>query len=361
MRRFAAALAVMAVIVAAAGACAEPALGVPSSNPVTQPQRAVGITSTPRTIPPPAFKDIVDAIQLAQRSGVRAWVLEYDWDKLEPAPGKYALSDLNGSVGYFADQQHDSVLVTIRTLDTTARKLPADLRTARFDDSQLRRRFHALLDTLRPRLAHIAYLSLGNEVDVYLAAHSDEWPGYTDFIRDAITYVHKILPGVKSGVTVTAGGLRGENSAKVATLTAPADISIVTYYPSTGDFQFTQPTAPLSDFPAIVAKSGEKPLVLAEVGFASSQRLGSSEAAQAEFVGYVYRAWASEAARIPFLSFFQMHDLAPEQCRMYSHYYGLPNDENFIAWLCSLGLRNADGSPKTAWNAFVTGAKAINK
>src|SRR5262249_24747108 len=148
------------------------------------------------------------------------------WNKLEPSPGTFALSDLLGSVSYFADQKHDTVLVTIRTLDTTARKLPADLTTARFDDPQLRRRFHALLDTLRPHLAHVAYLSLGNEVDVYLATHPDEWEGYTRFIREAVTYVHTILPGAKTGVTVTAGGMLGANSAKVVALTAPDDVSI---------------------------------------------------------------------------------------------------------------------------------------
>jgi len=312
-------------------------------------------------IPPPAYKDIIDAIRLAQRSGVRAWVLEYDWNKIEPTPGKYALSDLIGSVGYFADRQHDSVLVTVRTLDTTSRKLPADLAAAHFDDPRVERRFHALLDALRPHLAHIAFLSLGNEVDVYLATHADEWKSYTDFIHDAIAYVHKILPGVKTGVTVTAGGLLGGNSAQIADLTAPADVSVVTYYPSTGNFQFIAPTAPLSDFPAILAKSADRPVIMAEVGFASSARLGSSEAAQAEFVGNVYRAWAKAAARMPFLSFFQMHDLVPEQCRTYSQYYGVPGDENFIAWLCSLGLRNADGTPKAAWKAFVAGAKTISR
>ncbi|MBV8171993.1 MAG: hypothetical protein JO219_08690 [Candidatus Eremiobacteraeota bacterium] len=338
------------VVVTAASARAAPTL-----------QRAVGITSTPRTNPPPAYKDILDAIQLAHRSGVRAWVLEYDWNKLEPEPSKFALSDLVGSVEYFGDQQHDSVLVTIRTLDTTERKVPSDLGPAQFNDAQVRLRFHSLLDALRPHLAHIAYLSLGNEVDVYLTAHPDEWQSYTSFIQEAVTYVHAIMPGVKTGVTVTAGGLLGPNSAKVAALYRTADISIVTYYPSTGDFQFTKPTAPLSDFPAIVARSGDRPVVMAEVGFASSPRLGSSEAAQAEFVRNVYVAWAKTAPRMPFLNFFQMHDLVPDQCRMYSQYYGVPGDPNFIAWLCSLGLRNADGTPKAAWSAFVAGAKQISR
>ena len=51
-----------------------------------------------------------------------------------------------------------------------------------FDDPQMLERFKALIDAILARSTHpIRYLSIGNEVDVYLAAHPQEWAAYTTF------------------------------------------------------------------------------------------------------------------------------------------------------------------------------------
>jgi hypothetical protein len=39
-----------------------------------------------------------------------------------------------------------------------------------------------------------------------------------------------------------------------------------------------------------------------------------------------------------------------------AQYYGLPNSAEFKSYLCSIGLRKADGTPKAGWNAFTQAA-----
>jgi hypothetical protein len=51
-----------------------------------------------------------------------------------------------------------------------------------------------------------------------------------------------------------------------------------------------------------------------------------------------------------------MHDFTPAMCDQFAQYYGDPNDASFKAYLCTIGLRQDDGTPKAAWNAFVTAA-----
>jgi hypothetical protein len=73
----------------------------------------------------------------------------------------------------------------------------------------------------------------------------------------------------------------------------------------------------------------------------------------------VYKAWAAAGDRVPFLTFFLLHDIPSQQCDDLTKYYGLPNNESFRAYLCTLGLRKADGKPRLAWSAFVEGASEL--
>ncbi|HVO43711.1 MAG TPA: hypothetical protein VMT34_13860 [Aggregatilineales bacterium] len=45
-------------------------------------------------------------------------------------------------------------------------------------------------------------------------------------------------------------------------------------------------------------------------------------------------------------------------CDQFTGYHGLPNNTNFYKYLCALGFRKSNGTPRLAWNAFVDGAKA---
>ncbi len=57
---------------------------------------------------------------------------------------------------------------------------------------------------------------------------------------------------------------------------------------------------------------------------------------------------------MPFVSLFLLHDLPPQLCADLSLYYGLPNQPTFTSFLCTQGLRRADGTPRPAWDAVRT-------
>ena len=104
--------------------------------------------------------------------------------------------------------------------------------------------------------------------------------------------------------------------------------------------------------------AGSKPLVLQEFGYpADAQYLGSSESEQADFIANGLATWSGIGGnKIPFLNVFLMHDFTPALCDYYGQYYLLPNSAEFKAYLCSIGLRKADGTPKAGWNAFAQAA-----
>ncbi len=328
-----------------------------SAQPAT-PDRSgqiLAVATTPRLIPDPTMNDYLDAFALTHSVGVNGNAFTEKWSTLEPASGINVNAFIDG-LNSFEDFYPDTVLLGIQTINTTAKETPADLQAVAFDDPQMLQRFEALIDALLARLDYpVRYLSIGNEVDVYLGNHPQEWAAYTAFYAGAVAYVHQVAPSIQVGVTVTYGGLR-DHADEVMRLNQSSDVLIVTYYPLGEAFTADDPDAPLTDFPNMIEIADGLPVVLQEVGYPSAALLDSSEAEQAQFIHSVFAAWRNAGDAIPFLDFFLLHDLTEQICSDLESYYGLSHP-NFHAYLCTLGLRQADGTPKLAWEAFAEEAK----
>jgi hypothetical protein len=297
------------------------------------------------------------ATGLAVGAGARAVALTYTWSTLEPSSGAIDVSPIQDAVPYFQSQGLQ-IYLGIQVINTVKREVPPDLETTSFDDPQLISRFHALLDAIRGVLPQdVLYISIGNEVDVYLQNNPSQWPAYQAFYEDAVSYLHQTMPSVKVGVTSTWGGLGGSATSEVLELNTKSDVMILTYYPLEGDSQVLPSNSPLTDFPRMVALAGSKPVVMQEVGYPSGTLNASSEQAEAEFVTSAIQAWRAEGNQMPFFNYFILYDFDQPTCAALDTYYGA-SDPAFTSYLCTLGLRHSDGSPKAAWNAFVTAAAA---
>jgi hypothetical protein len=320
----------------------------------------LAIAALPRMDPPPGTADVIAAVDLAFDTGARGSVSTWRWRDLESSSGQYHLDEIRTSLNYLGRFRGFDLLLGIQVLNTTVKETPADLKSFTFDAQQMKNRFHELVNVLLPDINdHVRYISIGNEVDVYLAAHPKEWNAYKDFYDDAVRYLHTVAPLVKIGVTTTFAGASGASRAEVAHLNESSDVFILTYYPLGPQYSVRAPDAPQTDLPRMVELAKPRPLVLQEVGYPSAPGLGSSEDKQAQFVANVFAAWRPAGATIPFLSFFALHDQSGSTCDELTKYYGQPGNSDFKGYLCTLGLRRADGTPKRAWQAFVNGAAAM--
>lgn len=349
-------------LLAAGLACGQPppapVAEPPTLTPALPAPRVLSISASPRLIPEPTVREWLEATGMAYDAGARGAFAGWRWSSLESAPGQFTLSAPQEDTDFLGRSQDLTLLIGLQLLNTTDREVPTDLAEEPFDSAEMQVRFHRLVDTLAPLLdRHVRYLSIGNEVDVYLGAHPEEWDAYRAFLDDASAYVHSVVPWIQVGTTVTFGGATGVNAERIEALTSASDVLIFTYYPLEADFRVQPPDAPLADFPRMVEMAGGRPVILQEVGYPSAERLGSSERAQAEFVEQAFLAWQAEGERIPFLNYFLLHDLTAEMCNQLQDYYGL-REVGFEAFLCSLGLRQADGTPKEAWQTFFDATRA---
>lgn len=319
--------------------------------------RVLAISAAPAHMPSPSNQDFLDAVNLEKNAGVKGVFNSYTWSSLEPTAGSMNVTkvsnDANGALSAGLTTQY----VGIQMINTTAKETPSDLQSVAWDDPAMKARFHALVDALAPILdGKIQYFSIGNEVDVYLQA-TNNWTPFQSFFEDGAAYVRTKLPGVKVGTTLTFGGASA-NVSKMNALTAQADVMIFTDYPLGAGFAPLGASHGADDLTAMVSMAGSKPVVVQEFGYpADATVLGSSEDEQAAFVSNAFAAWQGiGGAKMPFLNFFLMHDFSQGMCDQFAIYYGDPNDAAFKAYLCSIGLRANDGTPKKGWTAFTTGA-----
>jgi|SRR5882762_1277503 len=318
--------------------------------------RVLGITANARPVPPPTQQDAINAEVLVTNAGARGAVLTFAWNQLETSPGVFNLAALQSSITYSTSKGF-VIYLGFQLINTVARELPTDLQGLAWNDPLMESRFHALLDAIRPMLtSQVRYISVGNEVDVYLGAHPAEWATYQAFYENALAYIHQTMPGIQVGVTSTYTGASIAQQLNVIQLNTMSDVWIFTYYPLGAGFVPNGPQSPIADFATMRTLAGNRPVVLQEVGYPSSNTISSSESAQATFVSNVFQSWQAGSTQMPFLNYFALHDFTPAFCTSLAQYYGDPNDPAFAAYLCSLGLYHDDGTVKPSWQTLVESA-----
>jgi hypothetical protein len=330
-----------------------PALAAPSAS---NQAGTLSILSNPKSEPSTTLQGWYDAAALVQQIGATGLFQSASWSDLEPTRDNYTLGGLTDVLDTTSQQ---SLLVNLRVLNTTLNGTPGYLSSTSFDSPLMMTRFHLLIDRLKPHLnSKVSYLAIGNEVDVWLSLHPEQWSAYKAFFADAVSYVHSVAPHIKVGVTTTYGGYAGGDKDTLLAFNSLADVWIVTYYPLNGRFVPRSPDAPMTELPWLVGQANGKQVVLQEVGYPSAAALGSSEQAQAQFVTNVFAAWRQLASRVPFLNIVLMHDISRSMCDGYAVSYGLSgigglDIDNWTTYFCSLGLRQANGTAKLAWSQLL--------
>jgi len=234
--------------------------------------------------------------------------------------------------------------------------MPADISATAFNDASVKTRYRQLLDKIITTdnliNSSVKYISLGNEVDTYLSTHTSEYAQYKELIEDARTYLKTLKPNILVGVTTTFEGYSSTQKTNVATLNANMDVIILTYYPIDGStFVPRDPTTALTDMQVMIANAGGKQIILQEFGYpSSSTTINSSTTKQSDFIRESFSAWRTIGTdKIPFISFFKYRDWNDSHVNTIT---GQVAGHKFWEFMRSLGLKNNDGTSKTAYTTF---------
>ncbi|MBZ0278916.1 MAG: hypothetical protein K8I60_22410 [Anaerolineae bacterium] len=234
-----------------------------------------------------------------------------------------------------------------------------------FDDPVIIERFNRVLDAVVPLMSKYGgfFISVGNEVNGWLKDRPAEVDGVVAFTAAARDYIHQIEPGMGVGITVGQSVLV-EDPALLERLLAVSDAAAYTYYPMNGDFSVREPSGTAADIAEMIAAVGDLPVLFQEVGYPSGYTDAPGNNSSGEKQRDFFETFFTEIEQYPqvrFASLLQLADWSTGQCDAFVQYYtDLNSVPQVHEYLCSLGIRQHDGTAKPAYDAFLEAVRRIH-
>jgi hypothetical protein len=199
------------------------------------------------------------------------------------------------------------------------------------------------------------YYFVGGEVDIYLDNHRDEIPAFQEVLSQTYREVKKASPQTIVGLVVTYHYARDYDALDIIQTLAPeCDILGYTVHPHLENFSYRDISRGLEYLNEVSEVVPDKPFAIIETCWSSSPLLESSEELQAEFVHDFFSFVDSGGAE--FVIWFSLNDQCDCSEAARTHLEPHPEvmeDEEYVRFfeefMCSPGLKYADGSPKKAW------------
>jgi hypothetical protein len=202
------------------------------------------------------------------------------------------------------------------------------------------------------------YYFIGGEVDIYLNEHRDEIPAFREVQNHAYRSIKASSPETIVGLVVTYHYARDFDALDIIRTLAPdCDILGYTVHPHLENFSYRDVSRGLEYLNEVADVIPDKPFAIIETGWSSSALLESSEELQVEFLHDYFSFIDSGGAE--FVIWFSLNDQCDCSEAVRTHLEPVPHlmdDEQYVNYfeefMCSPGLKYADGSPKKAWHVW---------
>ncbi len=284
--------------------------------------------------------------------------LHLNWDVLEgETAGDYSGLGNFSFLDSFYNDYNVKVALTIAVIDTNALTIPAYISDSTLFADMLND-FKNLIDEIFSVLPNmiandLLILSVGNEIDVYLAEHPDRWSDWKSFYTQAKAYIETKSTGINDnliiGTKVTVGGVFSNSQSDILNVVDGDDDILLTYYPLKGDFTVQEETVVFDDFDQLVTIFSGKQLYFLELGYPTSDACNSKKNKQALFFEKTFKAWDEHISEIPLVIFSWLCDLSQEQVDAFEDQYEI-SDEAFLEYLRTLGFMTYDWQEKVGFD-----------
>jgi hypothetical protein len=218
------------------------------------------------------------------------------------------------------------------------------------------------------RMFHPRYLGLASEINTYMDAHPDDAPNFISLYNEIYKAVKAEAPSTKIFVTFQWEELNN--------LFAPLSEGRQPYHINWDEVEAFEPNLDfwvISSYPFVVFNSGvgiptdyytpllsetSKPLAVAEGGYTSTP-VGPFPGTPEDQVAYLNAIHNQIGVRLTFWVYLLLNDFSLDSYANFMKANGQnSNDVNTLGMFASMGLRNFDGSPKSAmdlWDSFRSG------
>jgi hypothetical protein len=315
----------------------------------------LGIAPTPFGEATPATALAADLATFG--AGARAEVIVLEWDAA-PTSRDEALSKRTA----FYAEHGKRVVLNLAVVDRKVDHRPAALAGASWDSSKTLAAIETSIDALFASSGdEVRFLTLGRDVDVYLAAHPGQRSAFVKFARQACGYARRHGGAPKDlgvGVAFTPSAPKMETAYN--DLLDVEDITVMSYFPGIETYE---PDA-ASGAATVMAQLGDlgasKPIVLQAAGVPTDAAAGGSDVAQQTFFTTLLGAISAQRKSFALVNVVELNDAPAGSCSAWAEAQGDPPGGPLTAYACSLGLLRGGGAPKPAWDAVLSGAAALS-
>lgn len=318
----------------------------------------IGITPSPRSdhTDGPTAGDYLEAELTTFAVGVRGAVVtralrDLDDDALDALD---ALGDLYAARGL-------RVLFNLALVDRAADGRPPPLDALPWDAPEVALAVHQAIDGVLARFGgELAYLTVGRDVDVYLAGRAGERAAFEQVAADACAYAaaHPAAPeGLRVGVGFSFEG--ASSSPSFPALVAAGDAAVLSYLPGLAAGRAAPTSTVAGALDAMAALADGRPVVLQAVGYPSSTTVSGSDEKQRAFFQTLFDALGPRRAAFAFVNVAELHDPTPAACDAHAAAQGEPPGGLFASFACSLGLFDQGAAYRPAWLEVASSSAAF--
>lgn len=302
-----------------------------------------------------------EALEIAREAQIQIAHVYVQWGLVEKTSGEYDWAIPDYILGKFRKNGFEAVVVIPIIFTTKLDVMPQDITFTAFSDPAFTERFVQFTKTFVERYPNtVKYLVIGNEIDIYLHQHPEQASDFGSLVK-AVAEANDAVVGTEFAIHSVVQN----KCERIARKALAGDMVFFTFYPHGENFSFGgNPREVEEYFTAMFDLAGNKKIAVVETSWSSSLMLESSEEKQAEYIQEIFRILKENKSRIEFLMWITLHDSTPEECRKAAEFFVTDVDDEFLVnaegmarfsdFMCHMGLRRSDGTPKPAWYEWLS-------
>jgi hypothetical protein len=309
------------------------------------------------------FGNLRQTIVEARDAGVEATHTYMTWANVETEPGVYDWTFPDVLVDTISLEGLRQSLVIDFIHTSVLGDSPEDVAGLSFSDPVYRDRATAFAVAVAERYGdELDYLELGNEINIYFKDHPDVVQPFLEFLQQARQAIHAVRPDLPVGTVLAFHELIDDERLDLIDTFKFGDFLAYTYYPHKPGFRYDgDPGVFAGVLDQMIERSGDMPFIIVENGWATADSLGGSEERQADYIRATFAALADRRSSFGWHLWFGFHDGERSICEEGGLSFLPPGTDPaslgdswkaFVDYLCTLGLKHYDGTPKLGWEVF---------
>ncbi len=320
------------------------------------------------------LQELDDVYSVASDSGIGRSNVYLFWNSVEPVRGEYDWSQSDVLMGF---NQKNNLKVTLyfsiingETLGPFPNWIGKPSLNSIGED-----RVVGVLDEILSRYDLVDTVILAGQTESQFRYYEQNIPVYKELFDGVYEKIKEKHPDVKMGNAFALDHVLNKNLRYIVTELSIGDFVAFSYSPvdTLNDIVKT-PAQAKDDLYQVFDLAGDKKVGIFELSWSTSDFVGGNETTQTEFLEKSFEFYSENESEIEFFTWYRQYDRPTGSCiveapeiggqtlEIGGSSYGTSEyvAERLSHYLCSAGMIDNDGNPKSSWTEFKKQIETIN-